>query len=120
MQCVAGRHLASCRQRLPDRNTNMNTNMKKKMNKSVAPWCAPVITMSVCVLALLQLGARGASAQSSGSGGGSFSAAYLIPTVACAASSSDGTLDQCLSTGGGPMVLFGNIKTPSASSKNVL
>src|SRR5262249_39455431 len=47
-------------------------------------------------------------------------AAYLIPTVACGAPSTDGTFDNCSNNGGGPKVLFGNIKTPSASSKNVL
>jgi hypothetical protein len=98
----------------------MKTNMKKKMNKSVAPSCVSVFAMSVCVLAVLQLGVGAASAQSSGSGGGSFSAAYLIPTVACNASSTDGTFDDCVNSGGGPKVLFGNIKTPSAASKNVL
>src|SRR5262245_2904562 len=76
--------------------------------------------VSLCVLTALQLGAGAAFAQSSGSGGGSFSAAYLIPTVACSASSTDGTTNTCSGNGGGSKVLFGNIKTPSASSKNVL
>jgi hypothetical protein len=77
-------------------------------------------TIALGTLVALQLGGGVALAQSSGSGGGSFSAAYLIPTVACSASSPDGTLVNCGNTGGGPAVLFGNIKTPSAANKNVL
>src|SRR5215475_12082645 len=63
-----------------------------------------------------------AYAQSGGSGGGSFANAFLIPTIVCNA----GVLDvpanslSCSKNGGGPKVLYGNIKTPSAASKNVL
>src|SRR5262245_11177780 len=93
----------------------------RNMNNRIVGWCASASTISLCVLTALHFGVSPAFAQSSGSGGGSFSAAYLIPTVACSATSSDGTLiDQCSAQGGGPKVLFGNIKTPSASSKNVL
>jgi len=89
------------------------------MNNRIRGWCA-ASTISLGTVAALQIGAGIALAQSGGSGGGSFSAAYLIPTIACAASSPDGTLANCGTSGGGPQVLFGNIKTPSASSKNVL
>src|SRR5215831_5058004 len=63
-----------------------------------------------------------AFAQSGGSGGGSFANAFLIPTIVCNA----GVLDvpanslSCSKNGGGPKVLYGNIKTPSAANKNVL
>ena len=74
---------------------------------------------SVSLAAMLFLASSGAAfAQSSGSGGGSFSAAYLIPQVAC--SDDVSTVGGCTNTGGGPAVLFGNIKTPSAQNKNVL
>ena len=76
---------------------------------------------SVCVVAALLIPAGTVFAQSSGSGGGSFSNAYLIPTVACSAGSLNPTGDlTCDKTGGGSKVLFGNIKTPAATSKNVL
>ena len=42
---------------------------------------------SMCIVAMLLIPAGTAFAQSSGSGGGSFSNAYLIPTVACSAGS---------------------------------
>ncbi len=59
-----------------------------------------------------------AFAQSAGAGGGSFANAYLIPTIACSYGSiGDGT---CVASGGGPSVLFGNIKVPNANNKNVL
>src|SRR5947207_929654 len=76
---------------------------------------------SVCVVAALLIPPGTAFAQSSGSGGASFSNAYLIPTVACSAGSLNPTGDlTCDKTGGGSKVLFGNIKTPAATSKNVL
>ena len=76
---------------------------------------------SMCIVAMLLIPAGTAFAQSSGSGGGSFSNAYLIPTVACSAGSLNPTGDlTCDKTGGGSKVLFGNIKTPGAASKNVL
>src|SRR5260221_12191859 len=73
------------------------------------------------VLGVLLLSSGLASAQSSGSGGGSFANAYLIPTIVCDAGIFDlvGSLN-CSKNGGGPKVLFGNIKTPSAANKNVL
>jgi hypothetical protein len=80
--------------------------------------CVSPRSVGLLALAALQLGAAAAYAQSSGSGGGSFSAAYLVPAVACAADVT--TIGGCSNTGGGSAVLFGNIKTPSASSKNVL
>src|SRR5262245_3301770 len=60
-------------------------------------------------------------AQSGGSGGGSFANAFLIPTIVCNAGLFDsaGSL-ICSKNGGGPKVLYGNIKTPSAANKNVL
>src|SRR5262245_6526696 len=69
---------------------------------------------------MLQLSVAAALAQSSGSGGGSFSTAYLIPTVVCSAGSFDPSTLTCDKEGGGAKVLFGNIKTPSAANKNVL
>jgi hypothetical protein len=90
------------------------------MSNRVGTLCAAAGMISLCAVAAMHLGSGTALAQSSGSGGGAFSAAYLIPTVACTASSSDGTFVDCGNSGGGPKVLFGNIKTPSASSKNVL
>ena len=88
------------------------------MRKRFREWCVSPQSVGLCALAVVQLGAGAAYAQSSGSGGGSFSAAYLIPEVACAADVT--TIGGCSNSGGGPAVLFGNIKTPSASSKNVL
>jgi len=62
-----------------------------------------------------------AFAQSGGSGGGSFANAFLIPTIVCNAGSFDPGGDlSCSKNGGGPKVLYGNIKTPSAANKNVL
>src|SRR5262249_17062768 len=76
---------------------------------------------ALCIAVVTLLSASVAFAQSGGSGGGSFSNAYLIPTVACAAGSLDpANALTCDKTGGGPKILFGNIKTPSASNKNVL
>src|SRR5262245_25881363 len=63
-----------------------------------------------------------AYAQSGGSGGGSFANAFLIPTIVCNAGVFDvpGNSLTCSKNGGGPKVLYGNIKTPSAANKNVL
>lgn len=63
-------------------------------------------------------------AQSAGSGSGAFANAYLIPTVVCQAgttsSGNGGSTNPACSSGGGPAVLYSNIKVPSASSKDVL
>src|SRR5438105_6655860 len=75
--------------------------------------------VGLCTIAASLLSGS-AYAQSSGSGGGSFSNAYLIPEVACSAGSFDITTLTCDKEGGGAKVLFGNIKTPSASNKDVL
>ena len=59
-------------------------------------------------------------AQSAGSGSGSFANAYLIPTVVCQAGSyNTGGRTSCSTSGGGPSVLYSDIKVPSASSKDV-
>jgi hypothetical protein len=81
-----------------------------------------VLTNSIVLsaIALLHFSPGIAFAQSSGSGGGSFSNAYLIPTVVCSAGSFDPDTLTCDKQGGGAKVLFGNIKTPSATNKNVL
>lgn len=72
-------------------------------------------------VAALLLCTGAAYAQSAGSGGGSFASAYLIPTIVCQAGtfSANGSTN-CSNSGGGPAVLFGDIKVPSASSKGVL
>src|SRR5262245_5162539 len=88
--------------------------MRNRINRSCA------CLLSVFSLAAFQIGAGAAFAQSSGSGGGSFSNAYLIPTVVCSAGSFDPSTLTCDRAGGGAKVLFGNIKTPSAANKNVL
>ena len=72
------------------------------------------------VVALLVLGTAPAYAQSAGAGGGSFSNAYLIPEIVCQAGSFSGTSLDCNSQVSGPKVLYGNIKVPSASNKNLL
>jgi len=90
------------------------------MCNRVNGWCASVCSLSLFSLAALQIGAGAAFAQSSGSGGGSFSNAFLIPTVVCSAGSFDPSTLTCDHAGGGAKVLFGNIKTPSAANKNVL
>jgi len=56
-------------------------------------------------------------AQSGGSGGGSFVNAFLVPEIACAAGFGGNPNPACPSSTG---LLFGNIKVPSASNKNVL
>jgi hypothetical protein len=76
--------------------------------------------IGLCVSVALLLPVTAAYAQSGGSGGGSFSNAYLIPTIVCSAGSFDPTTLTCDKTGGGAKILFGNIKTPSATNKNVL
>src|SRR5215831_19390254 len=84
-------------------------------------WCVATATsIAVLVIAMFRVSVPTAHAQSSGSGGCSFSNAYLIPTVACSAGAFDPTTMTCDKTGGGAKVLFGNIKTPSAANKNVL
>jgi hypothetical protein len=83
-------------------------------------WWFRVSAIALGSVAALHLGGAAANAQSAGSGGGSFSNAYLIPTVVCSAGSFDPTTLTCDKTGGGAKVLFGNIKTPSAANKNVL
>ena len=84
-----------------------------------AKWCLTTASIAIVGLAMVRLSVP-AHAQSSGSGGGSFSNAYLIPTVACSAGSFDLSTLTCDKTGGGAKVLFGNIKTPSAANKTVL
>ena len=63
-------------------------------------------------------------AQSAGSGSGSFANAYLIPTVVCQAGTTSngngGSTNPACPSGGGPAVLYSNIKVPSASSKDIL
>lgn len=71
--------------------------------------------LTFCAASTLLCGA--ALAQSAGSGGGSFANAYLIPTVVCSVTA--GATTSCPS-GGGTKVLYGNIKVPSASNKNVI
>jgi hypothetical protein len=80
------------------------------------------LCLSFAFVSLLSTGT--AYAQSAGSGGGSFSNAYLIPTLVCQAgtnsSGSNGNTSCGPSNGGGTHVLFGDIKVPSASNKDVL
>jgi len=74
------------------------------------------------IVALL-LCTSAAFAQSGGSGGGSFSNAFLIPTVLCqAGSNSFGSTGatSCGSSGGGPKVLFADFKISSSPNKNVM
>jgi hypothetical protein len=75
----------------------------------------------VPLLSVLLLCSGAAYGQSSGSGGGSFANAYLIPTIVCQAGTFNANgATNCSNSGGGPAVLFGNIKVPSASNKDVL
>jgi hypothetical protein len=90
------------------------------MRKFVQEVCRVAFPVIVCTVAASHLAAGDAYAQSAGSGGGSFSNAYLIPTVVCSAGSFDPSTMNCDKPGGGAKVLFGNIKTPSATNKNVL
>src|SRR5215471_19532984 len=74
------------------------------------------------VVALL-LCTSAAFGQSGGSGGGSFSNAFLIPTVLCqAGSNSFGSTGatSCGSSGGGPKILFADFKVSSSPNKNVM
>jgi hypothetical protein len=71
-----------------------------------------------CICLLLLLCSAAAFAQPSGSGGGSFANAYLIPTIVCAAGTFGAGTD-CTTTGGGQSgILWANIQVPT--SKNVL
>ena len=72
------------------------------------------------VAAMASLLSTAAVAQSSGSGGGSFANAYLIPTVVCSVTANATTASSCTAQGGGAKVLYGNIKVPSAANKNVI
>jgi hypothetical protein len=81
-----------------------------------------VPTIGLILGTALLLPTSPAFAQSAGSGGGSFANAFLIPTIVCNAGAFDipGNSPTCSKNGGGPKVLYGNIKTPSAANKNVL
>jgi hypothetical protein len=70
--------------------------------------------------AAASLASTAAMAQSSGSGGGSFANAYLIPVIVCSVTANATTASSCATQAGGPKVLYGNIKVPSASNKNVI
>lgn len=61
-----------------------------------------------------------AMAQSGGSGGGSFSNAFLIPTIVCSVTASATSSTLCDVQAGSAKLLFGNIKVPSAANKNVI
>ena len=72
-------------------------------------------------LVALVLGTGAAFAQSGGSGGGAFANAYLIPTIVCQAGTfQTGTSTSCSNSGGGPAVLYSDIKVPSSPNKSVL
>jgi hypothetical protein len=75
------------------------------------------------IVALL-LVTSAAYSQSGGSGGGSFSNAFLIPTVLCQAGStssgSSGSTSCGPAAGGGPKVLFADFKVSSSPNKNVM
>jgi hypothetical protein len=70
----------------------------------------------ICISSAMLVAAAAAFGQSSGSGGGSFANAFLVPVIACSA----GTFGtNCTSTGGAQSgILFSNIQVPA--SKNVL
>src|SRR5262249_33157640 len=53
-------------------------------------------------------------------GGGSFSNAFLIPAIVCSVTANATTASSCANQAGGAKVLYGNIKVPSASNKNVI
>ncbi len=85
-------------------------------------------TLCLCVfsVSMLLFCTGAANAQSAGSGGGSFANAFLIPTVVCQAgtatssNNTGSTATSCSQPGGGPKVLFSDIKVPSANNKDVL
>ena len=70
--------------------------------------------------AIASLASTAAMAQSSGSGGGSFSNAFLIPTIVCSVTASATSSTSCNVQAGSTKLLYGNIKVPSASNKNVI
>ena len=70
--------------------------------------------------AMASLLSSAAMAQSSGSGGGSFSNAFLIPAIVCSVTANATTATSCSTQAGSAKVLYGNIKVPSASNKNVI
>src|SRR5262249_2277156 len=72
------------------------------------------------VAAVASLASTGALAQSAGSGGGSFSNAFLIPAIVCSVTANATTASSCSNQVGSAKVLYGNIKVPSASNKNVV
>src|SRR5690242_17065263 len=72
------------------------------------------------VIATASLVSTAAVAQSAGSGGGSFANAYLIPAIVCSVTANATTASSCSAQAGGTKVLYGNIKVPSASNKNVI
>lgn len=80
----------------------------------------------MAVLSALVLCTGTTYSQSSGSGGGSFSNGYLIPMIVCSAGSFNPSNTTSVTTtcgpanGGGPSILFANIKVPSAGNKDVL
>jgi hypothetical protein len=79
------------------------------------------LSLFTTVALLLSTGA--AYAQSGGSGGGSFSNAFLVPTVVCQAGSNSlgsNGFTACSNTGGGPKVLFADFKVSSSPNKNVM
>ncbi len=69
-----------------------------------------LVTLLVCTGA--------AYGQSAGSGGGSFVNAFLVPEIVCSAGSFGTSINPACPSSSG--LLFGNIKVPSASNKNVL
>jgi hypothetical protein len=72
----------------------------------------------IFISSAMLVAAGGAFAQSSGSGGGSFANAYLVPVVACSAGTF-GTGTSCTNAGGAQSgILYSNIQVPA--SKNVL
>ena len=78
-----------------------------------------------CLLTAASLFFTGvAFGQSGGSGGGSFSNAYLIPTVLCQAGSnsfgSTGATSCGPAAGGGAKVLFSDFKVSNSPNKNVM
>lgn len=78
---------------------------------------------SLFTVATLLLSGSAAFAQSGGSGGGSFSNAFLIPTVVCQVGSSilgSNGFTSCGNNGGGPKILFADFKVSGSSNKNVM